>query len=80
MYVLIAMDSDSLGEYIRQLPAPSRILSIALRQSRVLGASAGHPARGPTTLDAAYARGLRLRTAFVLRVDPLYVMYVLRWC
>jgi hypothetical protein len=61
----------ALQEDIPQLPALSRILNIALRRSRVLGASAGHLARVLTTLDAAYACGRS-----VLKVDPLSVMYV----
>jgi len=70
----------SLKEDIPQLPVPSRILNIARQRSRVLGASAGPLVRGLTILCAAYALGLRLRTASVLKVGPLYVMYVLRWC
>jgi hypothetical protein len=64
----------SVQEYLLRLLALSRILSIALRRSRVLGALAGHLARGPTTLGAAYARGLS-----VLKVGPLSVMCVSGW-
>jgi hypothetical protein len=64
----------SLQEYIQQLPALFRILNIALRRSRVLGVSAGHLARGLTTLGAAYACGLS-----VLKVGPSSVMCVSSW-
>jgi hypothetical protein len=68
------MHIKPLPEDIPQLPALFRILSIALRRSRVLGVSADHLARGPTRLGAAYACGLPM-----LMVEPLSVMCVWSW-